>query len=69
MQERYDDCLRHFYCSISRYIWLDTPSVHAKILLAMENERGKLVWDVCLNTFKEMEARRPDLVFYDFPKK
>ena len=69
MQKRHDDYLRHVYCSLSRYLGIDPPSIHANILPVVENERGKLVWDVCLNTFKEMEARRPDMVFYDFHKK
>ena len=69
MQQRHDVCLRHVYCTLGRYLGLDLPSIHAKILPVMKNERGRLAWDVCLNTFNVIEARRPDLVFYDFPKK
>ena len=63
--DRHDDCLRPVYNHICQTFGLPVPHWKANVSAVAENEKCKLVWDVCLNTLTEMTARRPDVVLYD----
>ena len=44
------------------YFNLHVPRIHENIPSVLENGRGKLVWEISMNTYVQMSA--PDLVLY-----
>ena len=62
---RHDEALWPVLHHLCKWFGLPVPQYRRRPLPIRENERAKILWDVCIPTYTELTARRPDLVWFD----